>query len=283
MPELPEVEHTRGLLARVAVGRTLDEVFVADDPIVVEDAPRFASLVGREVVGAHRHGKVAWLELQHGPHLVFHLGMTGAWRHPGSDPLALESTPSEIDRSWPPKFSKLVLRTSDGDRLAMTDPRRFGRLWLRDDPRREPPVAGLGFDAANELPDPAAFARSLARRRGSLKGLLLDQSFVAGIGNWIADEVLFHARLDPRRAPSTLERRETDALRDAIAHVISTAIAADARKERFPKDWLFHRRWGKVAGSTTEDGRPIEHLVVAGRTTAWVPSLQGGAAPRGRR
>lgn len=273
MPELPEVEHTRGLLERALVGRDIEALTLADDPIVIEDATRFAELRGRRVVAVRRHGKVGWLELDRAPHLVFHLGMTGAWRLPGAEPIALESTPKDVDRTWPPRFAKIVIEAGDV-KVAMTDPRRFGRLWVRDDPRREAPIAQLGFDALLELPSSDDFAASIGRRRGSIKGLLLDQGFVAGIGNWIADEVLFGARLDPRRAPSSLDDDEARALHRALATVVRTAVAADARKDRFPREWLFHRRWGKVAGQTTEDGYPIEHLVVAGRTTAWVPALQ---------
>jgi len=273
MPELPEVEHTRALIERAIVGRRVDAMTLADDPIVIEDSTRFSELRGRTVVAVRRHGKVGWIELDRAPHLVFHLGMTGAWRVPGVEPLALESTPNEIDRTWPPRFTKIELVAGDA-RIAMTDPRRFGRLWVRDEPRREAPVAELGFDALLELPPPDSLESALARRRGSIKGLLLDQSFVAGVGNWIADEVLFHARIDPRRAPNALDRSEVRALHDALATVLATAVAADARKDRFPRAWLFHRRWGKVAGQTTEDGHAIEHVVVAGRTTAWVPTLQ---------
>lgn len=273
MPELPEVEHTRALIERAIGGRRVDALTLADDPIVIEDPTRFSELRERSVVAVRRHGKVGWIELDRAPHLVFHLGMTGAWRVPGVEPIALESTPNEIDRSWPPRFTKIELVAGDV-RIAMTDPRRFGRLWVRDDPRREAPIVELGFDALHELPSVDVLASALARRRGSIKGLLLDQGFVAGIGNWIADEVLFHARLDPRRSPAALDRDEVRALRDALEVVVRTAVAADARKDRFPRDWLFRRRWGKVAGQTTEDGHPIEHVVVAGRTTAWVPTLQ---------
>lgn len=274
MPELPEVEHTRALLERALVGRRLVEVVLADDPIVIEEPKRFDALRGRRVVATRRHGKVAWIELDRAPHLVFHLGMTGAWRTPGVQPLMLESTPKEVDHAWPPRFAKISIATDQGVHLAMTDPRRFGRLFVRDDPRREPPVVDLGLDALTELPTAAAFAQALTGRRGTLKGLLLDQRFVAGIGNWIADEVLFQARLDPRRSVATLSLRERRTLHRALDHVVKTAVRSDARKDRFPKDWLFHQRWGKVPGRQTTHGHPIEHLVVAGRTTAWVPALQ---------
>ncbi len=277
MPELPEVEHTRGLLERLALGRRIIDARGADDAIVFDaqdGAALASSLVGRVVVATHRHGKYAWLELDRGPHLVFHLGMTGAWRTPSDEPLALESTPKVIDRSWPPRFTKLELVLEGERRAALTDPRRLARVLVRHDPRRDRPIAGLGFDALLELPSPARFAALIARRRGILKSLLLDQTFAAGVGNWIADEVLYQAGIDPQRTVQSLAPAEVTRLRSKLRLVVRTAVEADARKDRFPKTWLFHHRWGRAEDARTSRGEPIEFVDIAGRTTAWVPKRQ---------
>ena len=105
---------------------------------------------------------------------------------------------------------------------------------------------------------------------------LLDQGFAAGVGHWIADDVLYQARLDPRRGADTLTAAETKRLRAKLGHVVRRAVAVDADKRRFPRTWLFHRRWGRVRDARTVRGEPIEFLTLAGRTTAWVPSVQGG-------
>ena len=107
-----------------------------------------------------------------------------------------------------------------------------------------------------------------------LKGLLLDQGFAAGVGNWIADEVLYQAGLDPRRRAGELSDAERARLRLKLRHVVRTAVRADARKDRFPKSWLFHHRWGKNRDARTSRGELIEFLEIGGRTTAWVPSRQ---------
>ncbi len=278
MPELPEAEHTRGILARLAVGRTVVGAEVADDPIVFEGrAPRWvaACLTGRRVLGAHRRGKYLWLSLDEGPHPILHLGMTGTVRSRGDEPLRLSSSPREVDRAWPPRFTKLVLALDDGGELAFTDARRFGRVLFRDAPRDEPPIARLGFDPLTDLPSPADFATRLARRkRAVLKALLLDQSFSAGVGNWIADEVLYQAGLDPRRRVESLGAAEIARLRAKLRHVIETAVRADADKDAFPRTWLFHHRWGKDPDARTARGERIEHVEIGGRTTAWVPSRQ---------
>ena len=104
--------------------------------------------------------------------------------------------------------------------------------------------------------------------------MLLDQSFAAGVGNWIADEVLYQARLDPRRAANSLTPKEEKALHGALSRVIQRAVSVDADKTRFPRGWLFHVRWGKNVGAQTRAGEDIVFETIAGRTTAWVPSRQ---------
>lgn len=274
MPELPEVEHARAVIERVAVGRRIVRVELADDPIVLPDgaAAIERALAGRSVVAAHRRGKWLWLELDRAPHLLSHLGMTGSWRTPGDEPLRLESSPRELDRSWPPRFTKLSLELEDARRLAFTNARRLGRLLLREDPPSEPPLCQLGFDPYLELPRLPRFRALLAGRRGVLKGLLLDQRFAAGVGNWMADEILYQAGIDPGRTIDTLTADEVRRLHSALRDVVRVAVAADADSDRYPKRWLFHHRWEK--GTRTADGEPIAHATIAGRTTAWVPSRQ---------
>ncbi|MEO0813780.1 MAG: DNA-formamidopyrimidine glycosylase, partial [Myxococcota bacterium] len=107
-----------------------------------------------------------------------------------------------------------------------------------------------------------------------LKGLLLNQSFIAGVGNWIADEVLFQAQLDPRRSANSLSDGEARKLRAVLARVLDRAVKVDADETRFPAGWMFHRRWGKKDGQRTTRGDAVEFMTVAGRTTAWVPNVQ---------
>ncbi len=276
MPELPEVEHARRLLERAAVGRRIDDACCADDPFVFADGPaRVAeTLEGRRIEAACRHGKWLWLVLDRPPHPLFHLGMTGGWRTREEPPLRLRTAPEVKDAArWPPRFAKLELTLDDGRSLAFTNIRRLGRVLLRDEPRSAPPLSELGFDPLNEMPALAAFRGLWARRRGAIKGVLLDQGFAAGVGNWVADEVLYQARLDPRRRAESLDDAEVKRLRAKLAHVIGVAVDADADAERYPRGWLFHRRWEK--GQRTNAGEPIEHVTIAGRTTAWVPTRQG--------
>jgi formamidopyrimidine-DNA glycosylase len=107
-----------------------------------------------------------------------------------------------------------------------------------------------------------------------VKALLLDQSFAAGVGNWIADEVLYQARIDPRRPANTLRPVEALRLRAKIRSVVATAVAARSNSDRFPATWLFHRRWGRDADARSAGGDRLRHDTIGGRTTAWVPALQ---------
>ena len=183
MPELAEVEHGRRIAHEVAVGRTITAAWVDDDDIVVDGVTPdavVAALAGATVAGTGRHGKHLWLVLQDRPTVLLHFGMTGGFRTRGDAPLQLEGSPSEVDTSWPPRFTKLLLRFDDGAELAMTNARRLGRIRLRDDVRAEAPIADLGFDPYLTLPTLPKLKRLLARRkRAKLKGLLLGLFFIA--------------------------------------------------------------------------------------------------------
>jgi formamidopyrimidine-DNA glycosylase len=276
MPELPEVETARRAAAAIAVGRRIVGVDVTDDPIVFEGrAPAVIrrALLGRRVRAVRRHGKHFWFELDRRPWLGVHFGMAGGLTTTRRGTVRLRSSRARIDPGWPPRFTRLVLEFDDGGALAIADGRRLGRIRLRRDPRREPPVVGLGFDAFRGLPTPARF-RALARARaGPVKALLLDQSFAAGVGNWIADEALYQARIAPRRPVRSLTDAELDRLRLRLRAVVRAAVRLRADGDRFPRSWLFHRRWDRRPGITRRR-EPIRWDTIAGRTTAWVPAVQ---------
>ena len=277
MPELPEVERGRRLARDVTVGRRIVRVWCADDPIVFDSVgPRRwrRALEGKRIDAARRWGKQLWLELSAPPHPLFHFGMAGGFRSPAVVPLQLVSGPREDATVWPPRFVKVRIRLDDGGELAMTDGRRLGRILLRSAPEREPPVARLGFDPLLAMPAPKRFSELLRARSRNVKSLLLDQSFAAGVGNWIADEVLYQARIDPRRRATSLTDAEARRVRTRLAAIVKRAVDANADDSLYPRTWLFHRRWGRKDGVRTARGEPIEHVTIGGRTTAWVPAAQ---------
>jgi formamidopyrimidine-DNA glycosylase len=278
VPELPEVEAARRSAERVARGRRIAGVWCGDDPIVFERVPaaRFRrALLGRRVRAVKRHGKHLWLELDRRPWPCLHFGMTGGFHVPGRGTVRLvahgKKGPGVV---WPPRFVKLILKFDDGGELAYADARRLGRVRLRQDPAAEPPISRLGFDAWRGLPSFADFKAMVTSRSLPMKALLLDQSFAAGVGNWIADEVLYQARIDPRRRAGTLKDEEIRRLRAALRHVIEVSVRARNDSDRYPRMWLFHDRWGKDPAAYTARGEKIRHDTIGGRTTAWVPSVQ---------
>ena len=263
MPELPEVESFRKIADRVLVGGWIEKVWAAQDRIVISGvAPRtlVGKLKGRRVLGTDRRGKYAWLVLDRPPHPVFHFGMTGRFEE------LQENAPRN-------RYVKLDLTTAAG-RLVYDNRRRLGRIRLVDNPAAEPPISNLGFDPLLEPISSQVLGGRLVGRRGPIKALLLNQSFVAGVGNWIADEVLYTSGIAPRRPAESLDRDEVKRLRSAMMSVVRKAVSVDADSDRFPKGWLFHVRWGKSKNAETTNGEKVAFDEVGGRTTAWVPSLQ---------
>ncbi|HRF58541.1 MAG TPA: DNA-formamidopyrimidine glycosylase family protein [Fimbriimonadaceae bacterium] len=279
MPELPEVETVRRLLQRALVGQKLVEVEVAPDEIVFEGAPPEAiveALLGRTVTGAHRKGKAFWLAFDDAPWLFGHLGMAGWVRELGAGTIRLREhgeAPFE-DEEGRPRFLKLRLVAENGAQIVLTDLRRLARVWLGESAESDEFVRGLGPDCLLEPATGKDLERRLAGRKAPIKALLLDQRLFAGVGNWIADEVLYHARIDPRRPAGTLTTGELRRLAEALSVIIQKAVDVGADSAQYPPEWLFHHRWGGGKGADTIGGRTLVREQVGGRTTAWVPGLQ---------
>ena len=114
----------------------------------------------------------------------------------------------------------------------------------------------------------------LKDRKAPIKALLLNQSLFAGVGNWVADEALYHSGVAPQRLPFTMKPKEFDRLAEALYSVLKIATEAGADSSKYPVDWLFHVRWGGKRGETEHQGVVIRRDTVGGRTSAWAPSKQ---------
>jgi formamidopyrimidine-DNA glycosylase len=280
MPELPEVETVCRVIRRTLEGKRIARVEVVPDSVVFS---RFApkaiekALLGRTVREVGRRGKFFWLSLDgDGPTVFGHLGMSGWVREvavPGARLHGHGKAPLD-DEQGRPRFLKLGIRTRSGGGIVLTDPRRLGRVWLGASPEHDSRIARLGRDAFDDLPRADELQAMLARRKIPIKAVLLDQSALAGIGNWVADEVLYQSRIAPKRIAASLSRPEVAALRRAIRSVLARAVNVGAEHERFPASWLFEHRWGGTRGAAHIAGQAIVREVVGGRTTAWVPSRQ---------
>lgn len=235
-----------------------------------------AHFLQRKVMSTHRRGKQMWLTLSgEGLQPTFHFGMTGSFAVKGGD--CMEYQRYTVDTAvWPPRFCKLELVAEDGTRLALVNSRRLGRVRFFDDPSAHPPISLLGFDPLLSLPSPGAFTAALALRGQAIKAVLLDQSFSAGVGNWIADEVVYQAGVHPSHPCRSLTAEEAARVHGALQSVVHTAVEANADSKKFPSSWLFHFRWAKGAtGVRDAHGNPIAFVTVGGRTSAVVAALQG--------
>lgn len=263
MPELPLVERYRDEAERFLRNRVVVRAASVVDPMMMPELTphRFRrSVQGQRVEAVERRGKYLWLRFTRAPHLVLHFGMTGEFVY------------SARTR---PKHWRIELGLDDGGLLTLVDPRRFGRVLLVNDPLREPPVSELGFDPWTDRISLSAFTRAVRARSAPIKAILLDQSFAAGVGNWIADDVLYLARIDPRRPGRTLSTAECRRVLGRLVSVVRVATEAGSHGDSFPPGWLFHLRWGRHNGIRTNGGLPVRFETVAGRSTAWVPTIQG--------
>ncbi len=270
MPELPEVETIKNDMAPLLVGRRFKAVQVLWERSIAEPrAEEFARrLLGQTVQSLARHGKYLILHLSD-DHLLIHLRMTGRLY------LAPAHAPSH-------PHVRVILELNGDEALCFHDPRKFGRLWLVPDPAAI--LVGLGPDALDPALTPEVLAARLSGRRRRLKPLLLDQSFIAGLGNIYTDEALFHARLHPRRSADSLSPEEQVRLHAAIRHVLHRAIARrgttfdspgyrDARGEpgAYQEELAVFRRAGAPCPRC---GTPISRILVAQRGTYFCPTCQ---------
>ncbi|KIY98927.1 formamidopyrimidine-DNA glycosylase [Monoraphidium neglectum] len=204
------------------------------------------------------------------------------WRRAPDDSCEVPYGDASILEAQPPTTRLLVqsgLPGSPSDAPANS----FGRLRLvQGDPAKCDAFAKLGFDPLTEMPSLEDFeARLMKRKRSALKAVLLDQAFAAGVGNWVADEILYCARLHPEQPVADLGREHVAALHEAVRSVVATAVAVRADAARYPPGWIFHSRWTSRKDGVV-DGRIMK--TAGGRTSAYVPELQklvGGAGKGG--
>lgn len=257
MPELPDVE---GFLqrARRARDRTVRSVRVRDREYVRNRAPTTLSrrLRGAQLGAPWRHGK--WLVVPAGDdELVVHFGMTGSLHCRGDADGEAELHPHD----------RVVLCLDGGAEVRLRDQRRFGGVWLARSERERGEITGaLGPDGRG-LPDDAVQER-LEGRRGAIKAALMDQEVIAGVGNLLADEVLWRARTHPKaRAGDVDAARLAAALRDTIEAAIAYGL-------------IPHEQGWLTAVRDEQDGRcprcqsKLDHGRVGQRATIWCPRCQ---------
>ena len=288
MPELPEVETVARDLAKMVAGaRVKAGRIIRAANLSTPDATTFSrAIAGRRIEGVRRRAKWILIDLEGGLILMVHLRMTGQL-------LVLPGT-APVD-----PYIRAILTLADGREIRFRDVRAFGRLALvarRDDGA---PATSLdpadGAALSDHGPEPleatftvAAFQAMLAPRRGRVKSLLLDQRFLAGLGNIYVDEALWRAQLHPLAVAAALRPAEVELLHAAIVGVLSEAVAArgssiddytgpdgdGSMQERL----AVYQRGGEPC---LRCARPIRRATLGGRGTHYCPHCQ--PLPRGRR
>jgi len=212
MPELPEVQTlVNDLIAAGLVGRRIIRAGVHwPRTIATSSADRFCSQIrNRAIESIERRAKFILMALSNGLMLIVHLRMTGRfqWGDEGQSP---------------EKHVHVTLSMDDGRVLCFHDTRKFGRFYLTQEPRTL--LGGLGPEPLSSVFTAALFKQRLAGRKRQIKPLLLDQAFLAGLGNIYVDEALWAARIHPLREAGSLDSAEVVALHAGIRHVLRQGI-----------------------------------------------------------
>lgn len=269
MPELPEVEIRRQYLETSSLFQPIQHIEVEYKKLLTTDyAALTNALVRRQFTGTRRVGKNLFVMTDEPEISVrMHFGMTGdlAYYH------------ASLDR---PRFARIVFEFSSGYNLGFLCPRKFERVGLVSDIDaylREKKIGPDGLDITlGEL------ANRVRRKKVVIKAVLLDQSVVAGLGNWIVDEVLFQALVHPAQRADTLTDAQMTQLHNAIRLVLETAIRHEATYRDFPNSFLIHvREWDDSPYDDVEAHKfcprcqtRIERSTVGGRTTFFCPNEQ---------
>lgn len=273
MPELPEVETIRRILAPQLTGRVIQHVDIRNAQVIAHpEASVFAaSLEGQRIDDLTRRGKFLTLRLESGDRLTLHLRMTGQ----------LLVMPAETPIE---KHTHLIFTLSDGRQLRLIDVRRFGRVWFLR--AQEADTVTGQAELGPEPTDPALTAEyleeKLGARRSPIKEMLLDQTIVAGIGNIYSDEILFAARLHPQEKCAALSTAEWARLAEKIREVMAWAVDVSAMtaeeylrgQGKAYRSMPYLRVYGRAGQPCPVCGTLLEKVTVGGRSSCYCPICQ---------
>ncbi len=264
MPELPEVETIARTLKPELVGKTIREADLRWQRTLAMPSPqKFKEQIrGQKITNVARRAKYLILQLS-ASHLLIHLRMSGD--------LLIRSSTTE-----PEKHDRLILKLSGGKSLVFNDTRKFGRVWLTDKP--EEMLGKLGPEPLDDGFTPEWLYAALHATRRQLKPLLLDQTFLAGLGNIYTDEALHRAKLHPLRPSDSVSKKEARALREAIRRVLREGI----RRNGASIDWVYRggefqnhfRVYDREGEPCKVCGTTIERITVGQRGTHFCPHCQ---------
>jgi formamidopyrimidine-DNA glycosylase len=287
MPELPEVESFRQLLLPL-IGDKLEIQSIGDHPRVMinELVDVTSSDKSYKCTDVLRRGKQICIVLSVGrsvKYMYLHMGMTGRirvygkaenWGEMKENTMVGHPDLSETDENSPPKYTYITFSSPKTNYTAyFCDPRKFGSAYLSNELTDLHSLAPdaltcTDLDAIRNRVLPA-----LTNQRLGIKAILLDQKrAVSGVGNWVADEVLYQCCTHPDQTKLVIN--EAEAIHRKLHEILSTAVQSLENGESYPSHWLFHYRWTGKKSTKDASGRSITFITSGGRTTAIIASIQ---------
>ena len=263
MPELAEVEWHRKQW-NPGQSHKVSRVSLHHGKYVLRGTDESAlrkNITGEKLLGSERHGKQMLFRFSGRSWLGIHLGMTG-------------KTHAESPDFEPTKHDHLVLYLKNRA-LVFTDPRQLGRIRFHHGPnepdwwkRDAPEIASREFDRK-------FFDQFLDRHgKAPIKAVLLMQNGFPGVGNWMADEILWRARILPSKRTRKLAEHERAAIFRTAKFVVKRSLETLGKDfSDPPKNWLIHQKW-KRGGTCPKHRIPLRHATIGGRTSAWCPKCQ---------
>jgi formamidopyrimidine-DNA glycosylase len=228
MPELPDVEIFRRYLESTALHKNIKAVEAETDILRNTTRPDLNGLKGVAFTGTSRHGKHLFVNLDDSQILVFHFGMTGYFSYYENE----DKRPNHV---------KAEFHFNDGH-LAYINIRKLGFVQLIKDKKRYIQAQDLGIDPLEDKLDKETFLSLLKNKQGTLKGALMDQSMIAGLGNVYSDEICFQVGIHPGMNVKKLSDENLDKLYDKMFSMINQAIDAKAHPDNMPKTFLTANR-----------------------------------------
>ncbi len=260
MPELPEVEAYRMYVETALFESPIQKVELLREKVMKSDWKEFKKQTeGQRFISTKRIGKYLFMQLENKKWVLFHFGMTGK-------PEFYQS--KEVQ----PKHSRLIIHFESGLKLSFVCMRLFGRVELVNSIEQYQKEHKLGIDALEV--SQSDFSDYLSSRKAAVKTVLLHQNAFAGVGNWIADEVLFQSEIHPEIRAHKLTKKQLERIYDDLQEVLKIAVQKQANYHEFPEHFMVKERWGD--GNCPKCGEELKRIVVGGRGTYLCENEQAG-------
>lgn len=258
MPELPEVNTFKKYFDETALQQKIIEVIVADDKILrnVSKHDFIEKLTNRTFINSIRRGKYLFSELDNQHYVQFHFGMTGDFKY-------------YEDAADQPRHERIAFRFADGFTLGFDCPRKFARICYIENLEEYIANIPLGEDALTISED--TFLKLMEGKKSTVKGFLLTQKYLAGVGNLYADEICFQTKIHPASKVNKLSLRQLKAIYQAMKSILHQAVYEAPYYKDYPDDWLWKawRKEGTLAGKGE-----VKIMKVVGRTTYYCEGYQ---------